>query len=759
MDPVAPLVAPIVRRTVSGWLAVMVIIIAALVLLGWQLDNRTLKTVLPGLVAMNPATAVAFILAGLATILALPEAPARAQRTVAHGCAGLVVVIGILRLWGYALGWDTGIDQVLYRSELTRLELEMPNRMAPNTALSFILIGFSVLSLDIESRTGRRPAVGLALTALGIGVMALIGYAYGQGPFYGVMSYIPMALHTAFAFVLLASAVLIARLDRGVAGVLIRDGAGGVMARRLLPAAIGLPFLLGWLHLVGERQGLYPSALGSTVLVVVIMTVFAALILTTSWSLDRTDAERRRVQAELSRLNELLEQRVSDRTAQLEAANRELRDEGRIGTDLTAVGAELIASLDESSLADRLCRVTKTVLECDFSHVFLLHPEEAVYVPVAGCGDTDEQWAALKPLRVPRTMLTRLLERLARDTVVQVRMADPQDLLPASLPSYYGITLTLYIALRRGNQLIGILTAGYRGRQELFTARQERTGSGIAHLASLALEAARLVEQLERANRLKSDFVSTMSHELRTPLHHIIGYAGLLSDGQFDPLTTAQAKAVHRLESSAHTLLELVDQVLNLSRLQRADAPLEVRDVVLADLARELAEFAVSLSRCDRVRFAWSAEATVTALRTDGAKLKVALKCLVANAFKFTEQGEVRLTISDANGGVEFALRDTGIGIAPEHHDIIFEPFRQLEPALTRRYGGVGLGLYIARSLLDALGGAIAVESTVGAGATFRVGVPQTPASDRRRDVATLPWSWRDPDVPPEPLHVWTGDA
>ena len=720
------------HRPVVLALTVAVALISVFVLIGWQFDVRVLKQVVPGLAAMNPATAVAFLLgaAALHLLSSVSTSPRGARDLIGHGCAGVVLAIGILRLGDYLLEWEIGIDQTLFRSELASSGAMMPNRMAPNTALGCILIGLGLLTLNVETRRGRRPAHVLGLCVAALGLLALIGYAYGRHEFYRVASFIPMALHTALAFVLLATGIVVARIDRGLTAILTSKGVGGATARRLLPAALGFPFFLGWLALGGERAGFYESA--TAFLVVASIASFTALILSTSWSLDVADAKRQRAEAELQWLNQRLEQRVAERTAELETANRQLEREGRVAANLARVGRELIGSLEDSAPLQRMCQVTATGLRCDCSHIFLWRPEKSVYVPAAGYGDTPEQWAALRPVEVPHAMLTGLLARLRQEAaVVQVNMAEPQDLIPAALPAGFGITRSLYLALRRGDQIVAILTAGFRGRQEPFDSEQERTARGIAHLASLVLENGRLLEQLERGNRVKSDFVSSMSHELRTPLNAIIGYTTLLSQGEFGQPTPAQTGALQAVDTSARMLLQLVEQVLDLSRVEKEDMVVELQDVALAKLTDEMESFARSVNQSTAVRFTAETDSRVARLRTDETKLKVALKSLISNAFKFTREGEVAFIVRELCGGVDFVVRDTGVGIAAEHHRMIFEPFSQVEPYLTRRYSGVGLGLYIARRIVDSLGGSIAVESAVGSGATFRLWVPQATAEPR----------------------------
>jgi signal transduction histidine kinase/DNA-binding response OmpR family regulator len=426
----------------------------------------------------------------------------------------------------------------------------------------------------------------------------------------------------------------------------------------------------------------------------------------------------------LARLAPAIERELREAEVRRERrqAQEALREDARVSGALARVGQELISSLDTPVLLNRLCQVTTEVLECAWSHTVLWQPEEQVFVPVSGYGHTPEEWESIRVLTLPRSLLARLLARLEGEQVVDAAVRADRSL--ASVPMAYGITVALFMALRRGGEIVGIHIAAYRGRRDPFGPQQERIARGIAHLASLALANARLVEQLERANRLKSDFVATMSHELRTPLNIVVGYNDLLLDGEFGPLTAEQIDVLRRMDKSAHGLLELINATLDLSRLEAGRVPLEVKEIILSDLVSELDAEASELRDKPNVDFVWDVAPQLPPLHTDPVKLKVVLKNLIGNAVKFTAEGRVTVGVRSREGGVEFSVTDTGIGIAPETLPIIFEPFRQGESSMTRRFGGVGLGLHIARRLLDVLGGRITVDSEVGRGSTFRVWVP-----------------------------------
>jgi PAS domain S-box-containing protein len=233
-----------------------------------------------------------------------------------------------------------------------------------------------------------------------------------------------------------------------------------------------------------------------------------------------------------------------------------------------------------------------------------------------------------------------------------------------------------------------------------------------------------LVEELRAANRLKSDFVATMSHELRTPLNVILGYNDLLLEGAFGAVAPEQSSVIRRVVQSASELLELINATLDVSRLESGRVPLQRRHVRFAELIAQLDAETREAQQKSGVRVEWRIDDDLPLLFTDPVKLKVVLKNLFTNALKFTDQGSVIVSAEARDDGVEIRVADSGIGISAETLPIIFEPFRQADSSAARRHGGVGLGLYIVRRLVDILGGRIEVESEVGRGTAFRIWFP-----------------------------------
>ncbi len=250
----------------------------------------------------------------------------------------------------------------------------------------------------------------------------------------------------------------------------------------------------------------------------------------------------------------------------------------------------------------------------------------------------------------------------------------------------------------------------------------------------LAREQDRVVAQLERANRIRSDFVATMSHELRTPLHVILGYADLLLGGEFGALTAEQSETVARLLRRAHELHELVSNTLDVSRIDAGAATLHAVELRAAAIAAEAAAECARRPGSDAVELVVDVPGDLPPILGDATKIKVVLKNLVGNALKFTERGRVTVSARRDGDGIAFDVVDTGIGVDPAVLPELFEAFRQADPSPSRRHGGVGLGLYIVRRLLDLVGGRISVESEPGRGSRFTAWIPLVPPPPAGRD-------------------------
>ena len=242
--------------------------------------------------------------------------------------------------------------------------------------------------------------------------------------------------------------------------------------------------------------------------------------------------------------------------------------------------------------------------------------------------------------------------------------------------------------------------------------------------ASLQLKA----RELEQASQYKSDFLANMSHELRTPLNSLLILSKLLGDNADGNLSAEQVKFARTIESSGNDLLTLINDILDLSKIEAGHVEIQATQVSTERLASDLRKMFEPLAQQRGLELDIAlADDAPRSIETDRQRLEQVLKNLLSNAIKFTERGSVTLSISSKDDDqIEFAVADTGIGIAPEQRDAIFDAFRQADGTISRKFGGTGLGLSISRELVRLLGGTIRVTSEEGKGSTFIVDVPAT---------------------------------
>lgn len=232
--------------------------------------------------------------------------------------------------------------------------------------------------------------------------------------------------------------------------------------------------------------------------------------------------------------------------------------------------------------------------------------------------------------------------------------------------------------------------------------------------------------ELEQASKYKSDFLANMSHELRTPLNSSLILAKLLADNPTGNLTEEQVKFAQTIQSSGNDLLTLINDILDLSKIEAGHMEIRAEKVQVDRLIHDLGSVFKPLAKAKNLNFGIKVEhGCATSLETDRQRLEQVLKNLIANAIKFTDKGSVELIIgTTAEKEFSFRVTDTGIGISDEHQQSIFDAFRQADGTISRKYGGTGLGLSISRELVRLLGGRIELTSEYGKGSTFTVFIP-----------------------------------
>jgi signal transduction histidine kinase len=268
----------------------------------------------------------------------------------------------------------------------------------------------------------------------------------------------------------------------------------------------------------------------------------------------------------------------------------------------------------------------------------------------------------------------------------------------------------------------------------------------IAYHLGIAVGNAKLFTQikqksieLEKANKGKDEFLGIISHELRTPLNVIKGYTEIMLDDIFGELNLEQKKGLQTISNQSAELFGMINGILQVTRIEADAVQAASWDVNLGDLLDELrANYNIPYGKDLKLFWDYSTDLPIT--KTDDEKLKGVLQNLINNAIKFTEQGSVTISSKyiPAASKIEFKVADTGIGIPQEKIQTIFDMFEQVDSSATRKYSGVGLGLYIVKKFTELLGGGVAAESELGKGSVFTVTLPVVNPAQPLADAATL---------------------
>jgi len=414
--------------------------------------------------------------------------------------------------------------------------------------------------------------------------------------------------------------------------------------------------------------------------------------------------------------------------------NVRLFNETKISLEQQTATADVLKIISRSAFDLRA--VLQTLVEsaarfCAADNATIIREKDGAFHSAEAYGYSSEFMNYIKNIPVRAERGSASGRALAEGRVVHIAdvKTDPEYTLVEAqrLGDYRTI---LCVPMLREGIPIGVLTLT-RSEVKPFTDKQIELVTTFADQAAIAIENVRLFNeiqdksrQLEEASQHKSQFLANMSHELRTPLNAILGYTELMADGAYGEPSERMLGVLKRLQANGRHLLGLINDVLDLSKIEAGQLVLDLSDYSIQDIAQTVRSTLEPLATDKKLAFKVEVAPQLPSGRGDGRRLTQVLINLVGNAIKFTDAGEVAIKADADNGSFHVSVRDTGPGISAADQAKLFQEFQQADNAITRKKGGTGLGLAISKRIIEMHGGKIWVESQPSQGSTFAFTLP-----------------------------------
>jgi len=414
---------------------------------------------------------------------------------------------------------------------------------------------------------------------------------------------------------------------------------------------------------------------------------------------------------------------------------------------LHEVNMAITSTLEVQGILDILLEKLERFLPMvSASTIRLLQPVTGVLNSLACRGLDREDWIT-REARGPISRRSQRVVESAAPVLIRNIETDPSS-ESRRFFRRYGLVSYLGVPLIAQNEIVGVLGLYTRHEHDFSRAEIDFVNT-MAGQGAIAIHNAQLFEQingqardLERANQVRDDFLSVISHELRSPLNITMGYVGMMKDGLLGAITPEQKEALQKVLNHSGDQLRMVEEMLATTDLEARKIFVDRQWVDVSDILRQLQSDFDMIHDKNQPELIWDYPEERVPIATDGRKLSQVVQNLVANALKFTDQGKITVSAKTVAGSrerisspdereqecrsqsLEIKVSDTGLGIAADKLDAIFEKFHQVDASATRSHGGLGLGLYIAKQFTELLGGKIELQSELGQGSTFTVTIP-----------------------------------
>jgi signal transduction histidine kinase len=706
-----------IRRLIRSSLMVsQVLCLAAaslpvLATIGWMFNIDLLERVHPSLPAMRPNTAFGLFLAAAAIFLTGDKRVAGKGTVTACLMALIVALFGILTLSEYVFAWDLGIDHFLIGG--AAVAEHFPGRPSPQTSANLAVLGASVLAYNVPRLPIRLGQTGALMAAVNA-IVVITGYIFNPRGFYGFPSLgadVGMPVPTAASFVLMSLSLLFSRPGAGMMSLIVSDTRSGVMARKILITVVLAPPLIGLLTRIGVIENWYDVSVQVSLFVVVIVV----LILRTTWQASRqSEAGERLARAAFD------ESRI---------ANERLKRVEKEQRFLATVGAILTSTLDYEDTLKNIAQLAVRDL-ADFCivdaidddgvirrlKVMSMDPSKAPVCDLFKKVPLDRS----RPYLVKAVLDSRrpvLIERLSPAVVAQFAQST-EDLLALQAA---GGKSAIAVPLMAHGKMVGIIALVSSSDERIYGLSDVRLAEQMAQRAALSFVNARLFGEVQRAAKTREDVLAIVSHDLKNPVATISLIGHLLR--QSEGLDTPKARDfADKIQRSADRMQSLIADLLDFAKMQGGTFSVTAKADALSHVVLPVVDGFRVLAEAKAIKFDLNLPLSLPEVCIDAHRITQVMSNLLGNAIKFTpERGTIRISAQQEGHAVVVTVSDTGPGIPPEHLSKVFDWFWQAQGT---KQAGTGLGLFIAKGIVDAHGGTIWVESEVGKGSSFFFTVP-----------------------------------
>jgi signal transduction histidine kinase/CheY-like chemotaxis protein len=690
--------------------------------MGWALDIPILTDWDADGISIQPNATVAVMLASAAVLLLV-----NGMHAGASTLGVIVALIGGATIFEYVAGISLGIDEALmFGREWGRVGVLAPGRMGPPGSVAWTVLGSALVMASSHRERLRAAAPILALASGSIASLSLTGYFYGASTLYTIPTVTVIAFQTSTFLLTISIAVILSVRDYGPMKLLGDPGPAGTLARRILPGVVILPILLGFIVLAGARAGLFDVAFGTAARTLAEVSLFVLLLWWTARAIRRHSEAQSQAEAALAARERDLRSTLDSLMQSRDVLEAELAD----SQALQELSTELIRQDDVDALHRRVLETAMRLAKSQCASMQILDTD-----PVTGArglrllveiGFNERakafwQWVDVES----HSSCGRALQvngRVEVPDVLEAAWMAGTEQLEVSLGTGIRAVQTTPMVSRTG-ALLGMLSTHW-AEPHTSSERERRLIDILVRQAADIIDRRLHEDALREADRRKDVFLMTLAHELRNPLAPIRSAVDVLKTMPASAPGLVRVQEI--IERQTSVMARLLDDLLDVGRIVRDRLELRWDHVPLESAIRSGLEMSTPLVERFRHQLDVDLPEESITVRGDHVRLAQVVGNLINNACRYTEPGgRLSVKLERQEGEAVITVADSGIGIPREKLATIFDIFSQIDTSLERSQGGLGIGLYLVRRLVDLHSGRVEVRSAgLGKGSTFIVHLP-----------------------------------